>query len=183
MTFRLLAHVDKSLIAATEPAHFERDDAEMDSTDGGWDEVPQRSPLILSGMTAFGVPAVRRHVRAATEPAHFERDDSERDGGGHLQAEPQRSPLILSGMTLHEVERDGTADCGPQRSPLILSGMTASTATTSGSNNGAATEPAHFERDDRQVVYGYDRIERLPQRSPLILSGLTRRPSRPRRSR
>ncbi len=64
------------LLAATEPAHFERDD----------ELVPQ------AAQPAGGL--------AATEPAHFERDDQSRTRDEWIDvAEPQRSPLISSGMT------------------------------------------------------------------------------------
>ncbi len=62
--------------AATEPAHFERDDPERPAGD------------------------IARLRRAATEPAHFERDDSAEGCTGTFGfCTPQRSPLISSGMT------------------------------------------------------------------------------------
>ncbi len=60
---------------------------------------------------------------------------------------PQRSPLISSGMT----RRGGLLSPGlrkPQRSPLISSGMTQQAGHQVPAEPGAATEPAHFERDD-----------------------------------
>ncbi len=63
--------------AATEPAHFERDDCQGSGTGD-----------------AGGL--------AATEPAHFERDDE--TGRAYIpivSSAPQRSPLISSGMTYH----------------------------------------------------------------------------------
>ena len=62
----------------------------------------------------------------------------------------------------------------PQRSPLILSGMTrpSSKSKPSPSDPMAATEPAHFERDDF-LAYLASVEKSPPQRSPLILSGMT----------
>ncbi len=74
---------------------------------GGQDGVswPQRSPLILSGMTRhYGLCLdIAEGDAAATEPAHFERDDSVA-----VRGETKRQAL-------------------------------------------AATEPAHFERDDYEL--------------------------------
>ncbi len=60
----------------------------------------------------------------------------------------------------------------PQRSPLISSGMTRLGAGQLDAAQHAATEPAHFERDD-QGALAQESAAETPQRSPLISSGMT----------
>ncbi len=113
--------------AATEPAHFERDDSPR-----AWTNCRNRwaatEPAHFERDDAFRCPvrAGRRRL-AATEPAHFERDDFAVAGVAvTTRPKPQRSPLILSGMTRSE-DFPVMVITSPQRSPLILSGMTATT--------------------------------------------------------
>src|SRR5260370_34624777 len=85
--------------AATEPAHFERDDGPASENTAIRITEPQRSPLILSGMTPHPRTGHRRRNTAATEPAHFEREDLAAMTPSRASHAPQRSPVILSGMT------------------------------------------------------------------------------------
>src|SRR5260370_7839757 len=73
MTFEPLDIVEHGRAAATEPAHFERDDCRMSfGPPSRQHQQPQRSPLILSGMT-WRLLWVMVTISAATEPAHFTR--------------------------------------------------------------------------------------------------------------
>src|SRR5260370_692272 len=92
--------------AATEPVLFERDDPVPMCMRRWLRFAPQRSPLILSGLTHN----LTDQPRAATAP--------------------QRSPLILSGLT-HNLTDQPRAATAPQRSPLILSGMTSGSGSPS----------------------------------------------------
>src|SRR5260370_1153779 len=101
------------------------------------DGLPQRSPLISSGMTGLDAGRCGEDGLSATGPAHFRRDDTpnaaparfERDAPG-LRA-PRPEGLEAATEPAH-FERDD------QRGRAAEPGEA-----------GAATEPAHFERDDR----------------------------------
>ena len=83
MTNGLCPKATRYIIAATEPAHFERDDSPASDFSSATLASPQRSPLISSGMTACARVRLDAGAGAATEPAHFERDDLVVRDGDH----------------------------------------------------------------------------------------------------
>ena len=87
-------------------------------------ELPQWSPLVVSGMTT-----VPHHMPQASRW-------------------PQWSPLVVSGMTdiRKLIEASGPR---PQWSPLVVSGMTRPDVWVLDVGERAAMEPARGERDDQ----------------------------------